>query len=386
LNCVAGAVLAVIALLGCAGQGAQAAASNSVAYQIDAAHDGAITFAQGFHAPLKRAWIRDLGGPVSYPLIAENMVFVTVGDGADFNSRLFAIDLNTGETIWEKLINGLYGWSNAAFDAGRIFVINDLGALQAFSANRSGKALWNRELDFQGYFSAPPTAQGGQLYIGGNDHGGTLWSIAEKNGATTWAASVMNGDDSSPALGSGGVYVAYPCQYYKFDLATGHTIWNTSTGCEGGGGATPVYFDNRVFVRDTASGNVVLNSFTGGIMGPLRADAAPAFWTSAGGEHLELALYGGRLNAVDLDSGAVVWTFGGIGKLSISPIVVNDVVVIGSEKGKLYVLDAASGSTLWSDKVGAPIKQSGAPITGLGAGLDTLVVPASNLLAAYVQE
>jgi hypothetical protein len=56
----------------------------------------------------------------------------------------------------------------------------------------------------------------------------------------TWTAGVANGDDSSPAV-TDGIYVSDACeQSYRFDPATGATRWVHSTGCEGGGGKTPV--------------------------------------------------------------------------------------------------------------------------------------------------
>ena len=326
----------------------------AVAYQIDPAHDGHVVFKSAFTGPLKQKWARDLGGTVSYPLIAGGMVFVTVANTAGYGTQLYALNLRSGETIWQKAISGTYYWSNAAYDNGQIFVVNFDGLLQAFAADSVGTPEWAVQLPGQYAFSAPPTAAHGQVFVGGAGSGGTLYAVDESSGAVQWTQGVANGDDSSPAIGDKGVYVTYPCQYYKFHPSNGAVLWHTSRGCDGGGGDTPVYFDKRLYVRDWAEGNVVLDADSGGILGSLAANVTPAFWQSSSGQKLELSLYNGALNAIDVTTGNIAWTFAGDGGLDIAPVTINDSVAIGSSSGNLYLLDAASGAQLWSGNVGAP--------------------------------
>src|SRR6476659_8279771 len=51
-------------------------AEESVAYQINPAHSGSVTFAAGFTAPLAKLWSYDTKGAVTYPLVAGGQVFV----------------------------------------------------------------------------------------------------------------------------------------------------------------------------------------------------------------------------------------------------------------------------------------------------------------------
>src|SRR5207247_809022 len=68
-------------------------------------------------------------------------------------------------------------------------------------------------------------------------------------------------------------------------------------------------------------------------------------------------------------------------------IVVNGYVYIGSTSGKLYAVNEATGTNVWTGTVGAainpPDEQSSAAPAGLAAGEGLIVVPASNLLVAY---
>ena len=93
------------------------------------------------------------------------------------------------------------------------------------------------------------------------------------------------------------------------------------------------------------------------------------------------------LEARDINSGTLKWSFTGDGTLSSAPIVVNGFVYVGSVSGKLYALDENTGTNVWTGNVGAqvnhPDENSGSPLTGLGAGEGLIVVPASSLIVAY---
>ena len=80
-------------------------------------------------------WSRDLGGQISYPLIVGGRIFVTVANQASYGTKLYALDEANGATLWGPVdLGGTYGWSNAAYDAGRVFAVNFDGLLRAFDA------------------------------------------------------------------------------------------------------------------------------------------------------------------------------------------------------------------------------------------------------------
>jgi hypothetical protein len=99
-------------------------------------------------------------------------------------------------------------------------------------------------------------------------------------------------------------------------------------------------------------------------------------------------LNGSTLEARDILSDTLKWSFAGDGNLSSAPIIVNGVVYIGSTSGKLYGLDETTGTNVWTATVGAPVNRPdehnvSEPLTGLGAGEGLVVVPASTLVVAY---
>lgn len=360
---------------------------KSVAWQNNTAHDG-FDPSSPLVTPLTLKWSRDLSGSgvttISYPLIAQGLVFVTTATGNNYGNTLMALDEHTGTTIWSADIPGTYFFANAAYDSGKVFVVNYDGLMTGFDA-ATGTLLWSVDLPGQYAFTSPPTAVNGMVFTGGAGTGGTVYAVNETNGAVLWTMPVENGDHSSLAVVLGKVFVSYTCpQAYAFSAATGQQLWHYSTCCEGGGGKTPVVHAGQVYVRDsycTQTNGLVLDANTGTKTEEFDSDRPPAFVGN-----LALYLQSGTLRGVDLPSGQVLWSFAGDGRLTSAPVIVNQTIYIGSSSGTLYGLNT-SGQQIWSTQVGAavpaPDENNAWLTTGLGAGDGLLIVPAGSLVAAY---
>ncbi len=70
-------------------------------FQIDATHTGATTSAT-LTPPLKQRWVVNFGQPISYPLIADGRVFVTVRNASFQGTTLFALNADNGATLWSS--------------------------------------------------------------------------------------------------------------------------------------------------------------------------------------------------------------------------------------------------------------------------------------------
>lgn len=362
----------------------------STTYQINARHDGSLVDTAVGAPPLSQKWSRDLGGNVSYPIVAGGHVFATAASPNGYGTILYAIDAATGQNAWAPVdLGGTYWWSALAYGGGRLYAQNYDGVLTAFNP-ASGKEIWTVTLPGQSSFTSPPTFAGGVVYTGGAGSGGTLYAVDAASGAVLWTQPVANGDNSSPAVSANGVYVSYACeQTYAFAPKSGNLIWHHETDCSGGGGRTPVLADGGVWVRDDA-GMVpsVLNAADGTVRGTYEAagwSPAPAFDGRQG-----YFVDDGVLQERHSRTLATRWKFEGDGQISTAPIVVNGYVYVGSRSGQLWALNGATGQSVWSTDVGASINEPdehnvSEPLTGLGAGGGLVVVPATNLLVAYGQ-
>jgi outer membrane protein assembly factor BamB len=374
-------------LLGAASTSAQSAGAPAVTFQMDIGHTGVTSFSNTLKFPLAAAWSLDFGAAVSYPLIANGKIYVTFENPTGgYGTNLIALDERTGATVWGPVsIPGTYDIGESAFDNDTIFVINFDGLLFSFNAE-NGAPGWSVQLPNQYAFTSPPTATNGVVYVGGSGSGGTLYAVSEANGAVLWSKSVENGDNSSPAVGNGIVYVSYVCpQVYAFAIGDGAPIWHNNPPCEGGGGNTPVLNGGTLYVRDyiDAQKGYTFNAASGAPGPRFDADTMPAIGASTG-----YFLHSKVLSAISLaDLTSVAWTFTGDGYLTSAPIVVDNAVFVGSSNRNIYALDAQTGNVVWSmslgDSITTPDEFNATILTGLGAGDGLVVVPATNHLYVF---
>jgi outer membrane protein assembly factor BamB len=381
---VLGLICAVFATTASAQQAPQQARN----YQIDATHTGAATVA-GVAPPLAERWRVNFGRPISYPLIADGRVFVTVKNlPITQGTSLFALDAANGAILWEFNLGGTSSWSGSCYENGRVFSLNGSGLLRAFDG-ATGAVIWSIQLPNQFSFSSAPTVHEGVIYTSGSGSGGTAYAVNANTGALLWTSSVINGGNSSPAVTSDGVYVSYSCpNVYKLNPANGAKIWHYNPGCSGGGGKTPTLYDGRLYVRDFV--DQIFDAATGTIIGSFNAKNTPAFSGNYGfflnGPHGFGSF--GTLQANEVTSNTNIWNFFGDGTLQSGVLVVNNYVYVGSSQGNLYAVDAASGQQVWTTNVGSTIPyvdehNSSQPLTGFGAGEGLLVIPTSTTLIAY---
>jgi outer membrane protein assembly factor BamB len=122
-----------------------AGSDEATSYRIDAVHSGAQP-GDTLATPLTQRWSVNLGGSVSYPLIAGGRVFVSVADSPNYGSRLYALDATTGATLWGPVeLGGTYWFADQAYDNGRVFTIDFDGLLRAFDAG-TGTLDWSVKL------------------------------------------------------------------------------------------------------------------------------------------------------------------------------------------------------------------------------------------------
>jgi outer membrane protein assembly factor BamB len=364
-----------------------ACADEAAALQNNPAHSGSVVL-KGLQPPLKQKWARSFEGAVSYPLIANGMAFVTVADSNSSGTILYALDVKTGQLIWHNQIDGFQNCSNATYDNGRVFVLSDNHHLLAFPADNVGTLLWNVRLSPSNAFS-PPVAAHGKVYIGG----GPIVALDETTGAQKWIATTLS-TSQTPAVGDRGLLAkAFASgsgwHFYKLALGTGAQLWHTDFVTSYDSKETPAYYRKRLFSRD----GTVLDAASGNTIDTIGGSSSlQAFWTDSLGHTFRFGNSSSQLSSTDVDTGQAAWTFTGDGQLTSAPLVINGRVAIGSYSGTLYLLDAATGQQVWSINAGAPITGSFEaaphyqPVTALGAAEGTLLVPASNLLVAYVSK
>lgn len=358
----------------------------SVAYQINPQHSGSQGVDTDEAVTLERAWSTSLGGPTSYAVIAEAMVFVTVADpGAHgYGTTLHALDAETGQKRWQIELGGTYYWSALAYEDGRLFALNYSGILRAF-APADGRQLWAVDLPEQGSFSSAPTAVGGQVYAIGAGLGGTTYAVDAASGEVWWTTDTFSGGShSSPTVADGRVMASFACnQAYAWDAASGTELWHHRTGCTGGGGKNTAVHRRRLYTRDSG-GNLILDAATGEQVGAHSGRFIPAFLD----DHGYFTERTGALAAWRVDTMTPDWRFEPPSAITTAPIVVSGTVFVATEDGTLYGLDGETGDVTTQLAVGESVPPPdehnvSSPLTGLTAGGGLVVVPTADGVTAF---
>lgn len=361
--------------------------SEQVAFQIDPGHGGRQSDPL-LRPPLELRWAQELKTDgtnpiVSYPLIVDGMAFITsliYGQA----SVIYGLDIATGETLWGPAeIGGSGHWSNAAYDAGRVFAVNNLGEVYAFDAG-TGTLLWTTELNSD--VSSAPVAAHGSVYV---VSAGGLWAIDQDEGSIRWFRQFVDNSalTASPAVTDDAVFVSLVCHNVYAYSHGGRRLWRHVGDCFGGGGKTAVAYRGLLYVRDSASGGLILDTTTGEERGTFDSHPPPAF-NGGTGYYLQTPSFACgspwldpcTLRAVDLATGQERWNFTGDGLLLTTPLVVDGVVYIGSSGGRVFGLDARTGRLLWRfnlrDTIPATDEHNASgPLTGWGAGSGFLMIP-----------
>jgi subtilisin family serine protease len=191
---------------------------NATAYQLDAAHDGDQPN-DSLTVPLDSTpkWTLTLPGEVSYPLIANGVVYAAADSGTTAkNALLYALNAGDGSTVWGPInLGGATDNSSInygiAYDNGRIFSVNSNGAAAAFDAT-TGVAIWFDQLDTA---HGEPVAINGIVYLGGSGYEtyteNRPTALDESSGAILWTSSTSDTTMSAPTVSSTGVYVSTSC-------------------------------------------------------------------------------------------------------------------------------------------------------------------------------
>jgi outer membrane protein assembly factor BamB len=361
-------------------------AQESVNYQLTPAHTGAIEFRDGIELPFRKVWARNLGGPVSFPIIADGKVFVTTANvsSGPYGSTLMALDAATGRQLWRKSIAGSYYKSEASYDDGRVFALNQNGLLRAFNAE-NGTPLWEKQLPDHYSFNSAPAVKDGRLYIVGAGMGATLYAVDSASGDVIWSQQVFSGLLGPVTLSTDGLFVSAGCHVNQFDSANGVPRWQHDiTPCIYNEFAN-VYYADRVFTRQKAtvtSEKVVIHAgLDGSQLGIVpNVILTPAFRGGIGYFPITTGLV-----ARSVSSNAPLWAFNRVGRPALPPIVVNGHVLVVSADGVLFVLNGMSGKRLQTLGLGTdlPPNNGTTPLAGANAGEGMVLVPAGNRLVAF---
>lgn len=256
------------------------------------------------------------------PVVAYGDVFLP-----NINGHLFAIDAQTGKTVW-RYSSGMCGWSSPAVGGGTVY--------QTFVADSE---------------------------CGSHAQGGEIVALQATSGKVRWLRHIA-ACESSALLADGRVYVGtWAGTILALDAATGATIWSYDAGAAVKGSLS--LWDGRVYVGTYGGEVLALDASNGGLAwqesGYGELYSSPAL---ADGR-LVIGSLDGDVDALDAADGHLLWQDRTGGYVYASPALADGLVLIGSYDQHFYALDAANGNMRWVFSAQGAISGSASVIGGI---------------------
>jgi eukaryotic-like serine/threonine-protein kinase len=281
----------------------------------------------------------------SSPAVANGLVYF----GA-YDSNFYAVDAATGKLKWKFQTDGE-----------RQFTAQHLHGLQP--ASESMPDPWDCYL-------SSPAVWNGAVYFGSGD--GNVYALDAQTGALKWKFKTGDVVHASPAIADGKVFIgSWDSYFYALDAATGAEVWRFKTGedtvahnqqgIQSSAAVVDgtVYFgcrDSHLYALDEKTGKTKWAYATGGtwiLTSPAVSQGKVFFAIS----------YGGRLYAADAKTGKINYSVNFKGwPVYSSPAIAGNMLYVGSTAGTMNAVDLTSENIAWTYTTDAA-KQNGPAFT-----------------------
>jgi outer membrane protein assembly factor BamB len=262
----------------------------------------------------EEVWRFDTGGRTkSTPAIADGTIYVPV----PANSNVFAVDTETGQRQWNRVVDGLAGETSVTVTDGTVILLGQTTygcypcrqkATVVTLDAKDGELEWHttvNDMDHDIPQRAPAVANG-KIYI--TVRSGGLYAFDAESGEKSWLLRIGGETFTPPIIADETIFVTSGPRIHAVDLETYEEQWRFKTA--GRIATPPAVADESVYV---ASGD-------------------------------------GNLYALDLTTGQRDWnvpvTTNQYGLQFQKPCVAGDTVLVGNRKIRAF--DTADGTELWA--------------------------------------
>ena len=294
----------------------------------------------------------------SSPAVANGKIFIGSHGGMsieDSHGKLYCLDAETGQKIWEYYNPWDYIFSSPAVAYGRVYFGSHDHFLYCIQES-DGTKLWKFETEWWVYGS--PTVLNEKVYFGAFKD---IYCLDAITGELIWEYKTGGKIWSSPAIFNNRVYIgSHDEKLYCLNAVTGEVVWNKSIGTKY---SSPAVVDGRVYIGTNSAKIYCLDAETGDVIwnsDMASTDSSPA--VAYGKVYI-----GGytHIYCFDAYNGGLIWRYDTFGKnIFSSPAVADNKVYIGQNDDYLYCLDANNGSLHWKYKTGWSIFSSPAVAYG----------------------
>jgi outer membrane protein assembly factor BamB len=274
------------------------------------------------------------------PVVLNGTVYIS--DLGNFDGRVYALDLATGDRRWQFTTDSDFVAAAAVRDD-RVFVGDIDGRFYCLNA-KTGTALWKFEAD--GEIDSGANFYQDKILFGSQD--GTLYCL-NKDGKLVWKYSIDNQIRCTPTVVADRAFVA-GCdgKLHIVDLTSGEAAATVEIMAPTG--MTPGVKGDQVFFGTEDSVFFCVNWRQAKIVWTYQDESRRQSLRSPPAIVDGFVVYGGqskRVYAVDPRDGALRWKFTARQRVDAGPVISGSRVYVAAVDGRLYALDLKSGKELW---------------------------------------
>ncbi|MBZ0332559.1 PQQ-binding-like beta-propeller repeat protein [Halomonas sp. ANAO-440] len=318
------------------------------------------------------AWKFDAGAAVfSTPLVYGGVVYFV-----DFDGGVYAVNQDDGSLLWEKNLGGQPSFQITMNEdvllVGRLFSEEDDGSYLMAIDPESGEERWKFETDDRSGMDSP-TIYNDMVFLASMSN--YIFSLDLATGEEVWRHPISGGD-RQPLVSNGVLYFQDVSQViYAISPEDGGVQWSyTPPTDKHWHFSTPVIESCYIYALingDEGSAVAKINKVSGELesefpiefssMSSVSLADNVAFFGDDGGGHT--GAYG-YMNAMNAESGEIVWRFETEGFVRGAASIAGDTVYFGSHDHYLYAVDRHTGEKKWRYETGAGIASAPAVVDG----------------------
>ena len=336
--------------------------------------------------PLQRRWIFDLKRMQNYhssPILEDGKIYFSVADGnihadgSDSISGVVALNAASGKLLW-KYARPADFYATPVAAGKRIFAADSMGSVIALNSE-NGRQLWICRRTFFNSWryqlaATPLLLSGNTLFI--NSYDG-LRAINASNGRRLWRDTKFSTNPAARLSGSkNAVFVFDQWNIAAYNSANGKVLWKkarkdlkllTMARERGLGGSVAI--DGELFIQSMSTLRKM--DFSGKELWATRIDPSFTITATPAVSPDKVVVAGGTsIAACDRKSGRLLWKVatgdppGSKNKSpekyynTSSPAIAGDMVICGTDSGKVLVIDLNTGKILQQLLFESPIKGS----------------------------
>lgn len=285
--------------------------------------------------------------------VGDETAFVGFASPQDKFAGLFAFDPVTGQELWRVQIDNTLILAAPAYAGGTVYFGASSGQVYAVdAATRTFKPGWSFKAGEAIWGS--PLVIGERVYVPAMDH--HLYCLDANTGQVVWDFEAGAALAAQPSPSNGTLYQgAFDGRVYAVDAGSGEQVSGFDFKAQNWIWSEVLVADGRLYVSSLDGKLYALDAATGQVLAGYPYSTQATDYLRAApvesGEMVIIATGNGRVTAVNIASGQMVWQWPtgdaapAYGVLT-TPVVSDGRVYVLLTSGQVYALDAATGGQL----------------------------------------